>query len=107
MDTETEIKRVVRERYASVAMGKTSCCGAKSLDVTTGPDLGLNMIGDAYAGVDGYFADADLGLGCGLPTQHAGIKAGDVVLDLGSGLASTPWWHGASLARRGVSSAST
>lgn len=43
------------------------------------------MIGDAYKGVDGYLPDADLGLGCGLPTQHAGIKEGDVVLDLGSG----------------------
>jgi SAM-dependent methyltransferase len=35
--------------------------------------------------VDGYFAGADLGLGCGIPTQHAEIRAGDVVLDLGSG----------------------
>ncbi|HXV31832.1 MAG TPA: arsenite methyltransferase, partial [Sinorhizobium sp.] len=51
------------------------CCGDGSLD----------MIGSAYAAVDGYVADADLALGCGLPTQHAGIAAGDVVLDLGSG----------------------
>jgi ubiquinone/menaquinone biosynthesis C-methylase UbiE len=33
----------------------------------------------------GYMEDADLGLGCGLPTEHAGIKEGDSVLDLGSG----------------------
>jgi len=31
----------------------------------------------------GYNADADLGLGCGLPTQFAQIKKGDVVIDLG------------------------
>jgi ubiquinone/menaquinone biosynthesis C-methylase UbiE len=43
------------------------------------------MIGDAYQTVEGYLPEADLGLGCGLPTQHAGIKEGDVVLDLGSG----------------------
>jgi SAM-dependent methyltransferase len=83
MTTETEIKRVVRERYASAAVAKTSCCGPTSCSETA--DLGLNMIGDAYSRVEGYVADADLGLGCGLPTQHAGIKAGDVVLDLGSG----------------------
>jgi SAM-dependent methyltransferase len=43
------------------------------------------MIGDAYADLAGYVADADLGLGCGVPTRHAGIEKGDVVLDLGSG----------------------
>jgi SAM-dependent methyltransferase len=43
------------------------------------------MIGDAYAGLAGYVAEADLGLGCGVPTRHAGIEEGDVVLDLGSG----------------------
>jgi SAM-dependent methyltransferase len=43
------------------------------------------MIGDAYQAVEGYVADADLALGCGLPTRHAGIETGDVVLDLGAG----------------------
>ena len=40
---------------------------------------------DDYNGTEGYIEDADLGLGCGLPTQYAGIKKGDVVIDLGSG----------------------
>jgi ubiquinone/menaquinone biosynthesis C-methylase UbiE len=40
---------------------------------------------DDYAGMEGYNPDADLGLGCGLPTQFAQIKKGDVVIDLGSG----------------------
>jgi ubiquinone/menaquinone biosynthesis C-methylase UbiE len=35
--------------------------------------------------LDGYVPDADLGLGCGLPTQFAEIKKGDTVVDLGSG----------------------
>jgi ubiquinone/menaquinone biosynthesis C-methylase UbiE len=43
------------------------------------------MIGDEYKNIKGYNPDADLGLGCGLPTQFADLKAGDHVLDLGSG----------------------
>src|SRR5512132_1140178 len=86
---DTEIKRLVRERYSSAALGKGSCCGPKiccdSGNDTGGPDLGLDMIGDAYQTIDGYVPEADLGIGCGLPTQHAGVKEGDMVLDLGSG----------------------
>jgi arsenite methyltransferase len=86
---DTKIKQLVRERYSSAAVGKGSCCGPKTCcgsgnDIGA-PDLEINMIGDAYQSVDGYVPEADLGLGCGLPTQHAGIKEGDVVLDLGSG----------------------
>jgi ubiquinone/menaquinone biosynthesis C-methylase UbiE len=38
-----------------------------------------------YSKLEGYNPDADLGLGCGLPTEFAGITAGDTVIDLGSG----------------------
>jgi SAM-dependent methyltransferase len=87
MTTDIEIKRAVRERYTSAALEKGSCCGPKVCcnSSNDGADLGLDMIGDAYQTVEGYLPEADLGLGCGLPTQHAGIKEGDVVLDLGSG----------------------
>ena len=40
---------------------------------------------DDYSKLEGYNPDADLGLGCGLPTEFAQIKPGDVVIDLGSG----------------------
>jgi SAM-dependent methyltransferase len=40
---------------------------------------------DDYTQLKGYVANADLGLGCGLPTEFAKIKAGDTVVDLGSG----------------------
>ena len=82
MTTATEIKTMVRARYGAIAEGEArgcvsapGCCG----------DGALDMIGDAYADLAGYVAGADLGLGCGLPTRHAAIAEGDVVLDLGSG----------------------
>jgi arsenite methyltransferase len=82
MTAATEIKPLVRARYGAIAAGAEHGCGGA-------PDCcgdgALDMIGDAYADLAGYVADADLGLGCGLPTRHAGIKEGDVVLDLGSG----------------------
>ena len=40
---------------------------------------------DDYSEIEGYNPDADLGLGCGLPTQFANIEKGDTVIDLGSG----------------------
>lgn len=64
---------------ASVRPNSSSCCGP-----TTDPAYSI-LMNDEYTTVDGYAASADLGLGCGLPTQFARIKPGDVVVDLGSG----------------------
>jgi arsenite methyltransferase len=58
----------------------SSCCGAGSCSTEV-----YNIMSDDYTTMEGYHADADLGLGCGLPTQFANIKKGDVVIDLGSG----------------------
>ncbi len=79
-DTHQTLRTAVREKYASVARGDVlSCCG------DTGSCDDINMIGDAYDGVDGYVADADLNLGCGLPVEHANLSVGQTVLDLGAG----------------------
>lgn len=85
MKTEQELKDSVKERYSKIAeQGKVenaaSCCGA-----TTPSNKVYNIMMDDYTGTDGYLEDADLGLGCGLPIQYAGIKKGDTVIDLGSG----------------------
>lgn len=83
MYTEKEIKDIVREKYAQIAgqdraANAASCCGL-------GPPGTYTIMSESYAGLDGYEPDADLGLGCGLPTEYARIQPGDVVLDLGSG----------------------
>ncbi|MBW7873563.1 MAG: arsenite methyltransferase [Ignavibacteria bacterium] len=80
----TEIKEQVREKYSEIATavkesgcGCYGCCGQPTIEVS--------MIGNEYKGVEGHIEEADLGLGCGLPTEHAAIKPGDTVLDLGCG----------------------
>ncbi len=85
MKNEQELKQVVKERYAKIAeQGKvenaSSCCGA-----TTPSNKVYNIMMDDYSDTKGYIEDADLGLGCGLPTQFAHINKGDTVIDLGSG----------------------
>ncbi|WP_291402624.1 arsenite methyltransferase [Daejeonella sp.] len=85
MKTEAEIKELVRQKYSEIALqdkttNESSCCGAGGCSTEV-----YNIMTDDYSNVEGYNPDADLGLGCGLPTQFAVIKKGDVVIDLGSG----------------------
>ncbi|MCR6721799.1 MAG: arsenite methyltransferase [Chitinophagaceae bacterium] len=61
-------------------VNQSSCCGAGGCSTDV-----YNIMSDDYTALKGYNADADLGLGCGLPTQFAKIKKGDTVIDLGSG----------------------
>ncbi|HPJ52273.1 MAG TPA: arsenite methyltransferase [Flavobacteriales bacterium] len=79
------LKDNVRRQYAAIARqdkatNASSCCGAGGCSTEV-----YNIMTDDYTGLAGYAPDADLGLGCGLPTQFAGIRPGDTVLDLGSG----------------------
>ncbi|MVM37637.1 arsenite methyltransferase [Spirosoma sp. HMF3257] len=92
METAEQIKDVVRQKYAAIAeqAETTGCCGSAQSGPTSccGPEISANVPIDMAVGYDelnGYVAEADLGLGCGLPTQFAQIKPGDVVIDLGSG----------------------
>ena len=85
MEPNNLIKEVVKEKYGQIALqdketNASSCCGSGccSSDVA-------NIMNDDYNSLEGYNPDADLGLGCGLPTQFAKIRKGDVVVDLGSG----------------------
>ena len=85
--TNDQLRETVRQKYADIARSSSdSCCGSSSCcgDSAEG-ELGYSMIGEAYDGVEGYVADADLNLGCGVPVEHAGMVSGQTVLDLGSG----------------------
>ena len=87
MKSDTQIKELVKEKYAAIAeqsqtQNATSCCG--STPSCCGEEV-YNIMADDYTQLEGYNADADLGLGCGLPTEFAKIKEGDTVIDLGSG----------------------
>ncbi|GAB3773272.1 arsenite methyltransferase [Spirosoma horti] len=112
METAEQIKEAVRQKYGAIAeqqdangccapsspgpssLGLTSCCGQvspgpsglgpSSLEPGTVPSVPIDMT-VGYDELKGYVAEADLGLGCGLPTQFAQIKPGDTVVDLGSG----------------------
>jgi SAM-dependent methyltransferase len=85
MQTDQELKEIVRQKYSEIALqdkdtNQASCCGAGGCSTEV-----YNIMTDDYSNLQGYNPDADLGLGCGLPTQFAKIKKGDTVIDLGSG----------------------
>jgi arsenite methyltransferase len=84
-ESDGQLREIVRQKYADIAKKSQSGCGTSCCGTGEQAEADYSMIGDAYDGVSGYVADADLGLGCGLPVEHAGLQAGHTVLDLGSG----------------------
>jgi arsenite methyltransferase len=83
--TGQDLKEIVKQKYSNIALqdketNQSSCCGSGCCS-----DEVYNIMTDDYTSLKGYNPGADLGLGCGLPTQSAKIKKGDVVIDLGSG----------------------
>jgi arsenite methyltransferase len=85
MQNEEQIKEMVKQKYSEIALqdkdtNQSSCCGSGECSTEV-----YNIMNDEYDELKGYNPDADLGLGCGLPTQFAKIKNGDTVIDLGSG----------------------
>ena len=81
----SEINEMVKQKYSEIALqdketNASSCCGAGGCSNEV-----YNIMSEEYDELNGYNPDADLGLGCGLPTNFARIKKGDTVVDLGSG----------------------
>ncbi|MGD1046082.1 MAG: arsenite methyltransferase [Bacteroidota bacterium] len=86
MNTEQEIKEMVKEKYGAIAkqskqQNQSSCCGS-GCGCT---NVEFSIMAEDYKKLPGYVPDADLALGCGLPTEFAEIKPGDTIVDLGSG----------------------
>ncbi len=85
LEKEQELKELVKQKYGEIALqdkadNMASCCGAGGCSTEV-----YNIMSEDYQHLEGYQPEADLGLGCGLPTQFALIKEGDTVIDLGSG----------------------
>lgn len=85
MNEEKRLKDLVQQKYAAIALqdkttNQASCCGSGCCSTEV-----YNIMSEDYSKLEGYNPEADLGLGCGLPTQFAQIKEGDTVIDLGSG----------------------
>lgn len=85
MEKPEELKSLVKEKYTEIAnqtkeKNETSCCGTGCCETVDYAVFALD-----YKNLKGYNPDADLGLGCGVPTEFAQIKEGDTVIDLGSG----------------------
>ncbi len=86
MHSDKDLKDIVRKKYSEIALAQgpmnESCCGpgAPCCD----PAVGVNF-SDDYSDLQGYLPEADLNLGCGMPTVGSEIQAGQTVLDLGSG----------------------
>jgi ubiquinone/menaquinone biosynthesis C-methylase UbiE len=86
MNTDQEIKEMVKQKYGAIAeqskqQNQSSCCGS-----TRGcSNVEFTVMAEDYSKLSGYAPEADLALGCGLPTEFAQIKGGDTVVDLGSG----------------------
>jgi len=87
MNSNEKLKQIVREKYGEIAQkneNEAACCGPSSAACCNADD-DLKIFSMDYADIEGYNPDADLGLGCGIPTEFANIKKGDTVVDLGSG----------------------
>jgi SAM-dependent methyltransferase len=81
-----ELKAIVKEKYGQIARSgdeteQGCCCGPSCC----GDETTYTIFSEDYTTQPGYNPDADMDLGCGIPTEFAGINEGDHVLDLGSG----------------------
>jgi ubiquinone/menaquinone biosynthesis C-methylase UbiE len=103
MKNAKEIKDLVKEKYSAIvtqskATNESSCCGSAGC----GPEnMDYTVFSDDYTQLKGYNEAADLGLGCGLPTEYAKIKKGDTVVDLGSGAGNDAFIARAETGERG------
>lgn len=85
MESAEQLKKLVREKYGEIAGADTGCCSTTCCGVSETSASDFTIFAEDYTQINGYNPNADLKLGCGIPTEYAAIKPGDVVVDLGSG----------------------
>lgn len=90
LESAEEIKKMVRQRYGSIAQGRGSCCAPQPASGCCGTGQVYRIekakrIGYSPAEVESVPEGADMSLGCGNPTAVASLVEGETVLDLGSG----------------------
>jgi len=78
-------KDQVKKKYGEIASGQDTGCGCGCGPCCSSGAADYSHMSDDYTFIDGYVPDADLHLGCGIPTRYADIQEGDIVVDLGSG----------------------
>jgi len=79
---DKELKEIVKQKYDEIVRKEDEGCGCAC---GCGPETSYTIFSEDYSGLEGYNPDADLNLGCGMPTELADIHKGDTVVDLGSG----------------------
>lgn len=82
--TIDEVRKAVRDRYATAATSSESCCAPSCCGEESASDTS-QAIGYSAEELANLPEDANLGLGCGNPTAIASLEEGQTVLDLGSG----------------------
>jgi ubiquinone/menaquinone biosynthesis C-methylase UbiE len=80
---ETDIREKVREHYAGVAEGETSCC--PEANACGGDENISEKLGYSQEDLAALPDQSEMGLGCGNPLSFAKLQPGEVVVDLGSG----------------------
>lgn len=85
MESSEDLKNLVRRAYGEIATKIDACCSTTCCGVSETTAQDFTIFAEDYTKLEGYNPDADLKLGCGVPTEYAAIKDGDVVVDLGSG----------------------
>jgi arsenite methyltransferase len=89
MNDKEDIKEFIIKNYSDVALqGSTGgccssacCCSGQQINIK---DASIN-IGYSESDLEGIPIESNMGLGCGNPIAIAGLKEGEIVLDLGSG----------------------
>lgn len=82
MRNDEQIKNMVREKYSEIALqdkdsNSASCCGSGCCSMEV-----YNIMTDDYSAMKGYEAEADLGLGCGLPMRKSRSRPNHVAVPI-------------------------